>query len=425
MLLVSYRSDELHRRHALLPFLAEQQRSGRTERLELRRFDRAELGAQLAAILGVLPDPGRVDEIMVRSEGNAFYAEELLSADTPAGRLPDTLREVLLARVATLSEPTQELLRLASAGGMRIAPVLLASVLGTAERDLDIALGEAVSRHVLVPLEDAAGARYAFRHALVQEAVYGELLPGERTRLHAAFAQAITDGPPAAAGASRAAEIAYHWQAANDLPRAFDAWIAAGIAAEAIFASAEAREDFEHALELWDQVPDAAARATLDRVELLTRAAFHAEGPAPSRSLAYIREAIKEVDAEADPTRAGLLHERLGEYSHGNLDEATRLAAYLEAVRLVPVEPASAARSWVLSGLGTCYATSDRPVEAVAMCEQALAVARSAGAREVETRALLPLGISRVLLGDVDAGLLTLRQARDLATELGDVHEVT
>ena len=145
--------------------------------------------------------------------------------------------------------------------------------------------------------------------------MYGELLPGERTRLHAAFAQALADETPPRRDASRAAELAYHWQAAHDLPRAFDAWIGAGIAAEAIYASAEARASFEHALELWDQVPDAAARAPLDRVELLMRAAFHAEGPAPARSVAYIREAIGLVDPTIDPTRAGLLHERLGQYS--------------------------------------------------------------------------------------------------------------
>ena len=431
VLMVTYRSDELHRRHPLLPFLAEQERSGRAERLELRRFDRSELAAQLAAILGVQPDPELVERIMARSEGNAFYAEELLATGAPAGRLPDTLREVLLARIATLGEPTQDLVRLASAGGMRIAPTLLASVLGTDERDLDAALGEAVARHVLVKLDGATEARYAFRHALVQEAMYGELLPGERTRLHAAFARALADAAPREADeapreadSSRAAELAYHWQAAHDLPRAFDAWIMAGIAAEAIYASAEAREDFERALELWDQVPDAAARAPLDRVDLLMRAAFHAEGPAPSRSVAYIREAIGLVDTAIDPTRAGLLHERLGQYSLFALDQASALAAYQEAVRLVPAEPLSAARSLVLSGLGRLYASTDRPVEAVAVCEEALSVARAAGAREVESRALLPLGLSLVLLGDVETGLATLRAGRKVAADLGDAHEV-
>ena len=425
-LIASYRTDDLHRRHPLLPFLAEQERGGRAERLELRRFDRAELAAQLTAILGVQPDPTLLERIAARSQGNAFYAEELLAADQPLGPLPETLREVLLARVATLSDEAQGLVRLASAGGTRISPAVLATVTGIPERELDRALGEAVARHVLVPHDGAAEERFAFRHALVQEAVYGELLPGERTRLHAAFARALAEDAVDDADASRAAELAYHWQAARDLPRAFDAWIRAGIAAETIYASAEAREDFEHALELWDQVPDAAERAPLDRVELLTRAAFHAAGPAPSRSVAHIQEAIALVDPTTDPIRAGLLYERLGQYSAGTLDAATTQAAYEEAVRLVPTEPPSGARSWVLSGLGRWLAGNDRPVpvEALAISEEALSIAQAAGTGEAETRALVPLGFSQVMLGDVETGLETLRGARQRSADLGDVHAV-
>ena len=253
-LVVSYRTDELHLRHPLLPFIAEQERGGRAERVELRRFDRAELAGQLAAILGAEPDPKLLEQIAARSQGNPFYAEELLAADESRGRLPDTLRDVLLARIATLSEPAQDLVRLASAGGSRVAPAVLASVKGTTESDLDASLGEAVARHVLLPLDGDVEQRFAFRHALVQEAVYGELLPGERMRLHAAFARVIADEAQPGADASRTAELAYHWQAARDLPRAFDAWIRAGLVAETIYASAEAEEDFAHALELWDQV---------------------------------------------------------------------------------------------------------------------------------------------------------------------------
>ena len=153
---VSYRTDELHLRHPLVPFLAEQERNGRAERIELKRFDRAELAAQVAAILGAEPDAKLLERIAARSQGNAFYAEELLGADA-SGRLPDTLREVLLARIATLSEPAKDLVRLASAGGTRIAPAILASVTGTAEAILDAALGEAVARHVLVPQDGSHG----------------------------------------------------------------------------------------------------------------------------------------------------------------------------------------------------------------------------------------------------------------------------
>ena len=271
------------------------------ERLELGRFDRSELAAQLAAILGVEPDPELLERILARSEGNAFYAEELLAAGT-TGRLPDTLREVLLARVATMSEPAQERWfasrrREGTASHRRCwrvsaGPTNANSIEPWARRS---------------PITSSCSGKDRRRSGtpsvtpLSSEALYGDLLPGERTRLHAAFARALAAEAQPDGEAFRAAELAYHWQAAHDLPRAFDAWISAALAAEAIYAFAEARASFEHALELWDQVPDAAARAPLDRVDLLTRAAFHAAGPAPIRSAAYIREAISLVDPTRDP----------------------------------------------------------------------------------------------------------------------------
>ena len=281
-----------------------------------------------------------------------------------------------------------------------------------------------MARQVLVAGGASADERYAFRHALVQEAVYGELLPQERTRLHSAFARALADQMPPQADAPRAAELANHWQAAHDLPRAFDAWMRAGIAAEAIYAYADARASFDRALELWDQVPDASSRAPLDRVELLVRAARAAEGPDPAGAVAYCRRAIALVDPVTHPTRAGLLYERLGYYSWIVPDSAGSLAAYQEAVRLVPAQPPSAARSWVLSGLGRHLAMTDQPVESAALCEEALAVAAAVGDRHLESRALRTLGLDQVLLGEVEKGIATIRRARDVAAELGDVHEV-
>ena len=95
------------------------------------------------------------------------------------------------------------------------------------------------------------------------------------------------------------------------------------------------------------------------------RAAHHAEGPAPTRAVAHIRAAIGLVDPAADPTRAGLLHDRLGQYSWLAFDPASALAASEDAVRLVPAEPPSATRSRVLSGLGRIYLETDRPAEAL------------------------------------------------------------
>src|SRR6476646_1336393 len=198
-LVFTYRSDELHRRHPLLPFLAELERMGHVERIQLAPFDRADSAAQLRAIAGRELDPALIDSIHSRSGGNAFFVEELLVAAGDDGRadLPATLRDVLLARIAELSEPTQEFLRIASAAGQRLDPTLVASAAAIDETALFDALRESVGRQILVTDPAQGVDRYAFRHALVQEAVYDDLLPGERTRLHAAFARTLEADPEA------------------------------------------------------------------------------------------------------------------------------------------------------------------------------------------------------------------------------------
>ena len=196
LLLLTYRSDELHRRHPLRPFLAELDRGRRVERLELARFGRAEVAAQLAGIQGA-PVPAELAErIHARSGGNAFFVEELAAAAATDGELPPSLRDTLLARIELLAEPAQRVLGVAAASGTRVDHDLLAEVAGLPEPNLLSALRETVSAQVL--LVDADDGTYGFRHALVKEAVYGELLPGERTRLHAA------SPPPWPAGTSPA-----------------------------------------------------------------------------------------------------------------------------------------------------------------------------------------------------------------------------
>jgi predicted ATPase len=80
VLLLTYRADELHRRHALRPLLAELDRLERARRIELEPFDREELGEALEDILGAEPDDHLVERLFTRSEGNPLYTEELLAA---------------------------------------------------------------------------------------------------------------------------------------------------------------------------------------------------------------------------------------------------------------------------------------------------------------------------------------------------------
>ena len=109
---VTYRSDELHRRHPLRPLLAELERTPGVERLGLERFNREEVGAQVSAILDEPAPQELADDVFARSEGNALYAEELLVASAQGcSDIPDTLRDLLLQRVERLPAVAQEVIR--------------------------------------------------------------------------------------------------------------------------------------------------------------------------------------------------------------------------------------------------------------------------------------------------------------------------
>jgi tetratricopeptide (TPR) repeat protein len=419
LLVLTYRSDELHRRHPLRPFLAELDRDRRVERLELARFGPAEVAAQLAGIQGAPVTAELAARIHARSGGNAFFVEELAaSAPGAGGQLPPSLRDTLLARIELLADPAQQVLRVAAAAGSRVGHELLAEVAALPEAELLAGLREAVSVKVL--LVDAGDATYGFRHALVKEAVYAELLPGERTRLHARFAAALAarDG---GGSPGQAAELAWHWYAAHDLERALPAAVAAGLAAEGAYAFAEAQTQFERALELWERTGGAVERLPrvgMDKAELLARAGeAAANGGAAERAVALVRCALAEVDAARDPLRATQLTERLAFH----LRVAGRpgaFEAYQEAVRLVPPEP-SPARARVLAGLGQALMLRARFAEAAAVCEEAIAVASQVGARVVEAHALNTLGTAVARLDQVDRGLACLEASRRLAAELG------
>ena len=265
---------------------------------------------------------------------------------------------------------------------------------------------------------------YEFRHALLQEAVYGELLPGQRARLHGAYAKALAGASagPSAAASQFAAELAEHWYRARHPAEALAWSVRAASTAERVYAHGEAARHCERALELWDQVPDAAVRAGLDRVVLHTwaaRAREHAGDEA--RALRHVEEALRLLDPAADPARAGLLQYLRGWYAAGKADLDVVLAANQEAVRLVPADPPSTVRAKVLLGYGrTLHLQAGRYEQAAAAHEQALTAARRARSQPDIARAMAGLGYLRALTGEVDVGLDLLRQAYALTERSAD-----
>jgi len=388
-LAVSYRSDELHRRHPLRPLLAELVRLPAVERLELAPFSRAELAEYLEAIAGAPLPPEQVEGIYARSEGNPFYAEQLLAAGAgdAQAELPATLAEVLLARVQELSEPAQQVLRVAAVAGRRVPHQLLAGVAGQPEADLEQGLLESVGAGVLTT--DAATGSYAFRHALLQEAVYGDLLPGEQVRLHGAYARLLAADPGGAA-----AELAHHCLASHDLVGALAASVRAAQEAESVPAPAEALHHLQGALSLWDRVPEPSAVAGIDRVELTLRAAAAASAAGEhQRATSLAEDAARTAGTTKDPAQAARAYEHLGQYLFyaGRLEAA--LGARMHAVELVPVEPPSRLRARVTAAIAQSLVNTRQPAEARRWCDEALVAARAAGSADDEADVLITLGM--------------------------------
>lgn len=413
----TYRSDELHRRHPLRPLLAELERDPHTRRVELRPFTREELAEQLAELLGAAPDAGLVERVLVRSEGNALFTEEILAAGLDGrGALPQTLRDALMVRIERLSSPAQELLRLLV--GTPMDHELLVRTSALDERELRDALRETVASHIVVTGEDD---RYRFRHALQREVLLDDLLPGERTELHRTLARALEERVAAAPrpDAHLAAQVAHHWLNTGDQPAALSASIRAAEAAERVNAFGEAAALLERALELWERVPPEQRPEGAERVELLTRAAtFAADGEGDfQRQEALLRHALSLVSEAEEPRRAAGLLERLSraQWHLNHPDDA--IETIDRALALLPADERSPERIALLAAKARARMLQSRFRESVELAEETLALATAVGDHAVASRVRNALGISLVGLGDAAAGEARLREALAIARE--------
>jgi DNA-binding CsgD family transcriptional regulator/tetratricopeptide (TPR) repeat protein len=413
LLVITHRSDEPGQQQ-LSSFLAELNRGGPVQRLELPRLDKTETGAQLVGILGAAPAADLVKGVFARSQGNPFFTEELLAVvQAGSGGLPATLRDLLRGRVAMLPGPARQVLEVVAVAGRQVSHRLLAAVVGLKVQELVEALQAAVGSQLLVTAPGEDG--YEVRHALLREVIEADLLPGERARLHADLAQTLTERPELANGppAVAAAEVAAHWDAADEPIRALPARVQAGLAAERARAFPEAQRHYERALELWEQVTDPGRAAGLDRVELLTRAADAAGSSGQSEgATVLLTEALGQIDSASDPMRAALLHMRLGVERWAAGDEPAGLAALEQALRVAPAQP-SAERARILATHAQSLMLATRWPDARRRAEEALAVARMVGARAEEGHAL-------DILGACTGSVEYLAEARRIAEEVGN-----
>ncbi|HEY0937814.1 MAG TPA: AAA family ATPase [Trebonia sp.] len=382
----TYRTDDLYRRHPLRPVIADLVRLPAVLPLELGPLAPSALAELLFSISGV---PGQlsaatVNRIVAGAEGNAYYAEELLAAlaDTPDGTmgepgLPAGLAVLLMSRVERVSDAAQQVLRAAAVAGRRAGDHLIRAASGLPDAAYDEAVREAVANNLLV--RDGADG-YTFRHALLREAVYNDLLPGERTRLHGQLAVLLGAVPGAAA------ELAHHSLASHDVPGGFTASIRAGEEAHRLGAPAETHRHYDQALALWDRVDDAAARAGTSRGQLglKSAAAAFAAGDVPRavHLLRRLRERLAGPRADgADPELLGRVGERLAYFLLQSEDSAAPAEALKIAADTVGQLPAESPTPYLARAMAT-YALAFMVTGDNASARQWAQRARAAGERD-------------------------------------------
>ncbi|MFJ6659332.1 AAA family ATPase [Streptomyces sp. NPDC091377] len=440
VVLATYRSDDIHRRHPLRPLLAELDRLRTVRRLELGRFTRDEVARQIAGILATEPAPAKVDAIFERSDGNAFFVEELAvaGADCPRGALTDSLRDLLLVRVEALPESAQRVARVVAEGGSTVEYRLLAAVAGLTEDDLIEALRAAVGANILLATPEADG--YRFRHSLVREAVSDDLLPGERSRLNRRYAEALEADPTLVPEGERVTRLATYWYHAHDSAKALPAVLDASVVARRRHAYAEQLRLLERAMELWDTAPEAVRAAlrpaddyrtpdpgdpatpSLRYLHLMAAACeagrFCGER---DRALKITKRALRLLEDENDPLFAAWfwVQRSLLVQGHGRSDGWTELATAQDLVRGLPP---SEVHAEVLSKVAGWSMLHTPGADALAAAERAVDYARMVDAREIELDALVTRGILLVDAGGTDVGLTELHEAKALALAEGFTH---
>jgi DNA-binding CsgD family transcriptional regulator len=423
LFLLSYRSDEIRRTHPIRAWLSELTRNGRVELLALPRLSAKEVRQMVKSIRGVAPSASALTMLHERTGGVPFFVEQLAYLDDCEDiDLPTSLSEVLLSHYAALGESSQYLLRLLAAGGVRVEHSLLSAVstavLPGGEAEIDAAARDAIAASILV-VDDTA---YEFRHALVRDAIHGELLPGERVRFHTAYARALEQNP--GIGTAPAAEVSHHWMAAHDIRGAFSASAVAMEQARESSAFNMTARMGERILELWDRVPDAAELAGRSRTQILATTAHALRNAGESdRAISLVDEAIAMTAPDDVLTLAPLLRDKASYYA--NVGKVGSVELLRESLALLDgdapgahegsAQEASVLRATVLGELAARLMLDAKLDEAIEVADLAYAEAEAGNSRARMSVAVNIRGVCLVSRGRFDEGLDALALAGELA----------
>lgn len=425
----AFRKGEIELNPALRRALPELNRLRVLEVIDAGRFDEAATAALARSWLGGAVAPDGVRELFRQSEGNPFFAEELLRAWTGAGifirdggswvltKRPATtasITDAIRQRFTGVPEQLRELLRTAAVIGRTFDVDLLAGTTGHDAEAVEEMLTPALTLGLLALFGDRD---YHFSHDKIRECLYAEVTPTRRRRLHGFIGRAIEqrDERDSAALAAlafhfgnsgdRAKGSAYALQAMHAAAETFALESAIGHGSIALSLQAEAdpghgdlRLHLAHLHMLASNYRDAHVQFDLSSAWFLAKgetsravAALHGKGNALWRM-----ESIPQA------------HEALG-----------------SALGLLGSDD-SAERASVLVDLSSLVATSELNISAgLELAEEAVRTAVAAGDRGIEASATRTLGNLYVRMNKIEVGIAELERALAIATEEDDPVEAS
>ncbi|OFE16265.1 hypothetical protein BA895_19625 [Humibacillus sp. DSM 29435] len=417
LLVLTFRADDLTSGHPFGTALVELTRSRGTVRLDLEGLARHDVHELVVRRSGRPPDADELASLLTRSDGNPLYIEELVAADEPG--VPALLHDLLLRHVERLSPSTARLARLASVGGSHLDLEVLQEASTLDGERFTSAITEMLETNVVT----RRGDHFTFRHALLRESVHDDLLPGELVGLHEAYARVLRGRVETGATDRRwryGASLALHATGAHDWPLALEASVWAGAAGKQ-YGSAAAADHFERALELWDRVPNAAARTGLAKADLPRLAArVLANEGVRDRVHGLLRQAVDLLEPDGDPLTACRVYTAIGSQWGDVPALMSRRTALDRAVGLAGVTPSrELAEALLASAFHGCRVS--RYVEALGFATRGLDASRAIGADDLVSEALWELSEPLWFLGRCSESLDVHRQAVRAAKRAGEL----
>src|SRR6202521_4625402 len=424
LVLATYRRDEMHRKHPLLPTVQGWQRSRLAQLLELEPLAPEGVARMVSSIFDNTDVGAEFRDFMhARSEGNPFVLEEMLKAAIDRGdifreeadwqrkpiaelRIPETVRDSILLRVERLDATQAEILRCASVLGRSFEYQTLIRLSEQDRIAVEAALQTAVQQQLL---EEEAGstARYRFRHALTQEAIYEDLSAPTRERLHSAAADVLAERLE-----TPKAEVAFHLRNANRWHEAIQATMEAASAAEAPLGYGEAAALYSLLLPV--------VTSGIDRARLLCRLgeAYWLMG-ASGRAREPLEEGVRLLEQAGPPLEAARHRLTLGRCRWERSDPGRGRADYERALQAL--EPAGPSPDLALAyiRLAGWHVFNYEAAPARELAEKAISTATAANADDMRIWALNFLGIAVAYGGDYSRGTELLEQSAEEAMERG------